>query len=394
MKISIVFDAFGYGGAEKIGCNYAKMFSEMGHDVTVINLTPKENAMKSQLPESVKYKAIGFSQYFCADYYYILIKTFRWGKYAFPIIYLVLSLAGKVRAVNTRRKFESFDLSIAFAGHVNDMNFVGRRYIRSKHRICWFHGAVFQKFLYSEAYVDLCQRMDEVVVLNEEGQDQTFVANHFMKPFKTRKIYNPIYMDASSVSEENVAKIIEQYGEFIVMSARLAYPHKDHYTVIRALKLLHENYDSKISLVLLGDGPEKEKLVSFVHDNGLVESVHFVGSVNNVQDYYSAAKLLVHASIAGEGLPTVILEAMACGTPVVATDSSVGPKEIIGNNEYGLLCGVRDSEGMARNINSLLNDKVLYDHYVEAGTQRINNFRPEKSREIINEMITNYNVTN
>ena len=78
MKICIVFDAFGYGGAEKIGSNYAKMLSELGHEVTVINLTPSEDAMKSQLAKPLKYIGYYFSQYLCADYYYILVKAFWW----------------------------------------------------------------------------------------------------------------------------------------------------------------------------------------------------------------------------------------------------------------------------------------------------------------------------
>jgi glycosyltransferase involved in cell wall biosynthesis len=387
MKICIVFDAFGYGGAEKIGSNYAKMLSELGHEVTVINLTPSEDAMKSQLAKPVKYIGYYFSQYLCADYYYILVKAFWWGKYFFPLIYAFLSIIGKLHSLITRIRFDSYDLCIAFAGHINDMNFVGRNYIRARNRICWFHGAIFQKFLYSDAYVDLCNKMDVVVVLNEECQEQTFMANHFMKRFKTRKIYNPIYMNTSTIDIEKANEIKRKYGEFLVMSARLSYPHKDHYTVIKALSVLHKQYNQKISLVLLGDGPEKEKLVAHTGELGVADYVFFVGSVNNVQDYYAASKVLVHASIAGEGLPTVLLEAMACGIPVVATDSSVGPKEIIGNNEYGLLCGVRDYEGMAESVNRLLTDVNLYNYYIEQGLKRIKVFRVENIKNNIKELI-------
>ena len=59
---------------------------------------------------------------------------------------------------------------------------------------------------------------------------------------------------------------------------------------------------------------------------------------------------MVHASVAGEGLPTIMLEAMAYDLPMVVTDSKTGPREILRNNEYGLLCRVQDPKDMADNI--------------------------------------------
>lgn len=387
MKIAMVFDAFGYGGAENIGANYARMFKEMGHDVTVINLTPKQDQMKTRLPKEVRFKSYYFSQYICGDYYFIILKAFWWGKYIFPLIYLLLSVVGFFHRQYTKARFGKYDLAIAFAGHINDMNFVGRRYLQSKHRICWFHGAIFQKFLYSDAYVELCRKMDEVVVLNEECQEQTFVANHFMPRFKIRKLYNPIYLKASDVDETKVDKIKRQYGQFLVMSARLAYPHKDHYTVISALEILRHEYQQDINLVLLGDGPEREKLEEFCKEKGVRNNVYFVGSVDNVQDYYKAAFALVHASVAGEGLPTVILEAMVCGTPVVATDSTVGPREIIGNNEYGLLCRVKNAFEMAERVLLLVKDLNKRRLLVMKGYERVKIFTPERISLELNNLL-------
>lgn len=390
MKIAIVFDAFGYGGAEVIGANYARMMNEMGHDVTVINLTPKQSEMQTRLAEGVKYVGHHFSQYWCGDYYYILLKAFRWGKYAFPLIYLSLSIVGFFHSLFSRYYFSKFDLAIAFAGHINDMNFVGRNYLRTRHRICWFHGAVFQKFLYSSAYVYLCNKMDEVVVLNEECQEQTFTANHFMKRFKIKKLYNPIYMTADEINENNVEQYKKEYGKFLVMSARLAYPHKDHYTVIAALEILRKKYNLDLNLVLLGNGPEREKLVKFATEHNVIDNVIFRGNVDNVQDYYKASFALVHASVAGEGLPTILLEAMVCGTPVVATDSTVGPREIIGNDENGLLCKVKDPEGMAAAIKRLYEDKNLYEHIVNAGYKRIKDFDPEIIKKQFSELLESF----
>ncbi len=389
MKIAIVFDAFGYGGAEKVGCNYARLMNELGHDVSVINLSPKQNEMRSQLPKSVKYYQRKFSQYLCPDYYYILVKAFWWGKLIFPLLFVFLSLINLFRRIAFRWSLPSFDLGIAFAGHINDMSFVGKRFVRTKHRICWFHGAIYQKFLYSDAYVFLCKKMDEIIVLNEESQEQTFCANHFMKRFRVRKIYNPIYLAPNEIDSEYVSNIKNKYGTFLVMSARLSYPHKDHFTVIKALQLLKNEYGFNFNLVLLGDGPDKDKIASYAKECGVDNQVFFIGNVENVQDYYKASFALVHASVAGEGLPTVLLEAMACGVPVVSTDSSVGPREIIGNNEYGLLCEIKNPKDMAEKI-VLLTNEANYHHYVKKGLERIGLFDPENIKNSIIRLLKDY----
>ena len=162
------------------------------------------------------------------------------------------------------------------------------------------------------------------------------------------------------------------------MVSRLSFPEKDHYTVIGALKELEINYGIKKNLLLLGDGPELDKLKSYCCSIGLENRVVFLGNRDDVQNYYAAATILVHASASGEGLPTVLLEAMNLDLPVVCTDSKVGPREILGNDEYGLLCNVGDSKDMAKKIYLLLSDNSLYKHYQTIGKKRMADFHPDK----------------
>ena len=95
----------------------------------------------------------------------------------------------------------------------------------------------------------------------------------------------------------------------------------------------------------------------------------------------------MHASVAGEGLPTVILEALAQSIPVVSTDSKVGPREILGNNEYGLLSKVKDYKDMSNKIRLLLEDEKLYEKYKKLGEKRANDFRPNVIREKLNKIL-------
>jgi len=79
-----------------------------------------------------------------------------------------------------------------------------------------------------------------------------------------------------------------------------------------------------------------------------------------------------------EGWPNVLVEAMACGCPVVATDCDTGPKEILGDNEHGLLVPVDDHEAMALEVEKLLFDPEMRKKYEERGQKRAGHFQTEK----------------
>lgn len=118
-------------------------------------------------------------------------------------------------------------------------------------------------------------------------------------------------------------------------------------------------------------------------------NVIFAGNQTDVQNYYSAAKILAHASVAGEGLPTVLLEAMGLGIPVVCTDSKVGPKEILGNNDFGLLTRVQDPEDMADKLYQLFSNDELYHHYQKMGKSRMAAFSKSAIKTQIEDCLLN-----
>lgn len=128
--------------------------------------------------------------------------------------------------------------------------------------------------------------------------------------------------------------------------------------------------------MFVGDRENKKNVLQYVKQLGIEDLVVFVGSCSNVQNYYSAAKIFVHDSPA-EGFGLALVEAMHFGLPVVATDSPPGVREILGNDEYGLVCLVRDSEAMADHIYKLLSDETIYKQYVQKGYERIKDFTPE-----------------
>ena len=127
---------------------------------------------------------------------------------------------------------------------------------------------------------------------------------------------------------------------------------KRHDLVIDALTLM-----SEAQLLIVGEGPERAALVDKVHRQGVATRVHFLG--NKTQDelaeYYSAADVLVLAS-RNEGSPNVLLEAMACGTPVVVSDIP-GMDEIVQSAAVGRLFSSGDAMALVNSINSLLHER-------------------------------------
>ena len=169
-------------------------------------------------------------------------------------------------------------------------------------------------------------------------------------------IYNPIdpdYIRSQCAGERPVAH------DYLLVTGRL--------NTIKQLDRLIMAYgasqlpDAGVKLLILGDGPEKENLKQLVHDKNLGYSVIFGGFQENPYVYMRHAQFLALSS-RQEGLPMVLLEALACGTPVVAFDCFTGPAEIIAHRHNGLLEAKQDFGAFTAAMTEMFTDKALQDH--------------------------------
>jgi glycosyltransferase involved in cell wall biosynthesis len=142
--------------------------------------------------------------------------------------------------------------------------------------------------------------------------------------------------------------------DLIVCLGRLS-PEKDHRLLLRAMTLLPK--DRPWRLAVVGDGPEREALELFVHEHGLSERTVFTGFVSDPFAWMMRARVAVCSSVY-EGLCNAIIEALACGTPVVSTDCPYGPREILQDDRYGTLVPVGDARAMASAIETALDQAV------------------------------------
>lgn len=128
---------------------------------------------------------------------------------------------------------------------------------------------------------------------------------------------------------------------------------KGHHLVIEALTLL-----PKVKLIIIGEGSQREALEQLVIKLSLQARVHFTGNIqqHELPGYYACANLLVLAS-SREGMPNVLLEALACGTPVIATNVG-GSAEIVTCKDSGQLVFERSAENIASAAQSVLKRKL------------------------------------
>ena len=120
---------------------------------------------------------------------------------------------------------------------------------------------------------------------------------------------------------------------------------KDFPTFLRAFRRVHERRP-ETRAVIVGRGPERETLETLAGELGTEEVVSFAGYVDNPYGYMAGADVLTMSSV-HEGLPTVLIEALACGCPVVSTDCPSGPRTILDDGRYGPLVPVGDERALA-----------------------------------------------
>ncbi|HYD64654.1 glycosyltransferase [Azospirillum sp.] len=139
----------------------------------------------------------------------------------------------------------------------------------------------------------------------------------------------------------------------IVSCGRLAWP-KDFGTLIRAFTLLRRERPAR--LMILGEGPDRAALEHLAAHLGVAGDVALPGFAGNPFAVMSRAAVFVLASVS-EGMPTVLIEAMACGTPVIASDCTVGPRDLLEGGRLGRLVPVGDAEALSLALRATLDGR-------------------------------------
>ena len=184
---------------------------------------------------------------------------------------------------------------------------------------------------------------------------------------KIHLIYNPVVTpQLAQLAREPVEhRFFRTPGPTIVSAGRLG-AEKDFPTLIRAfhrLRALRPEF-AEAKLLILGEGGERARLERLAAQLGLGDSIDLPGFVPNPLPYMAGASVYALSS-AREGLPGSLIQAMACGTPVVSTDCPSGPSEVLDQGRYGPLVSVGDQEALASAIARALRSPLPPDRLIE-----------------------------
>lgn len=221
-----------------------------------------------------------------------------------------------------------------------------------------------------ELAIDRClAKRSEAITVNSPGV-RDFYVKHGIAAEKFRIIPNGI--GPASPSDVTRAQLLDELGlpadTRLIAAVNRLWPQKRVKDLIWAADLLKVVRDD-IHLLIIGDGPHRARLERYRDQVRIRDRVHFLGERNDVWRIMPHLDCLWLAS-SYEGLPNTIMEAMACGVPVVATDIS-GNRDLVVHSETGYLVPVGDRAGFARNTNRLLDDAALAERLGSAGRTRI-----------------------
>lgn len=170
------------------------------------------------------------------------------------------------------------------------------------------------------------------------------------------------------LDRSNSRAVLGVAGEPLLLSVGNLIPLKGHDLAIEAVALLRDSHP-EAHLAIIGEGPERERLQRHAQAFGVAERVRLIGLVPNAElaAWYSAADLLLLAS-SREGWPNVLLEAMACGTPVIASRVG-GVPEVCAAEVAGQVLAQRSAQAIAEAVHRAIErgtDRIAVRRYAES----------------------------
>ena len=185
----------------------------------------------------------------------------------------------------------------------------------------------------------------------------------FTKKPKLKAIENICEFEFMKIKQnKNYHKLFSNNKKTIIAVSRLNKVKRID-LLINSLHEINKDYD--VQLVIIGDGPEENKLKNLTRELNLEENVHFLGFRDDVIQWMINSDIFVTASQV-EGSPNSLIEAVCLGIPSIATDCPTGPKEILNNGEQGILIPIDSQKHMVDAMRLLIEDQDLRNKFVQS----------------------------
>lgn len=330
-RIAIFFHDLGIGGAERVMLQLAQGFIEAGHDVDLV-LARAEGPLRYELPS--KARVIDFHT---ANPLIMLIKLMRYLRTERPKALLSPFEVTSVIAIAAKRiTGAATRVVVRISVHLS----------RNRRPKQW--KKTLERFVVSRMYP-----LADGIVTVSQGVAEDLVAYAGIPSGRIKVIYNPVLSERLFQSAEEPVShpfFRDRQCPVILGVGRLT-EQKDFFTLIKAFDILRKRNPSR--LIILGDGEQRQVLEQLIQTSGLQGLVDLPGFEVNPYAFMKRASAFVLSS-KWEGLPNVLIQALACGCPAISTDCLSGPSEILKGGEYGALVPVGDVDALAGAMEAVL----------------------------------------
>ncbi|MDO5980114.1 glycosyltransferase [Flavivirga spongiicola] len=282
----------------------------------------------------------------------------------------------KIKRLVALRKYlneHNFDFIIDFRFRIKPIQeLLVARFVYKAKTIFTVHSAKLDSYMPDQTFLTKWMYANSFKVVSITQDMQRMIEKkHGLENVIT--IYNPI--NIQEVKEKASTEISLDF-EYIIGVGQYDTDVKQFDKLIYAYsKSILPN--KNIALVILGEGSKKEALINIAQQNGVANLVHFLGFKNNPYKYIKRAKFFVLSS-SHEGMPMVMLEALACGTPAVSFNCKTGPNEIIIDKENGLLVEDQNIDSLTNSMNLFISDNELYKRCKSQALSSVERFSLER----------------
>lgn len=207
----------------------------------------------------------------------------------------------------------------------------------------------------------LYHQADAVVCISQGVADDIMAVTKVASE-RVHTIYNPALPPRAAL-EAQIGQSLEHPwfrpdAPPVVLAVGRLTTAKDYPTLLRAFDHLRREQPAR--LLILGDGEQRAELEALIETLSLTELVQMPGFVDNPYAYMARCACFVLSS-AWEGFANVLVEALACGAPIVATNCNYGPAEILQAGKYGLMTPVGDDRSMSAAMQRVLAGDAAWD---------------------------------
>lgn len=334
MKIACFFATSGHSGVDRLAGHLLRGFAAAGQEVDLVQIR-NHGPYLQELPNGVSRIDLGVSHVGTA-----LLPLVRYLRRARPAVFLcdkyrvnrTVLLARLLARVNTR--------VIVRVGTTVSVDLASRRRWQ-----CWLE-TMWMRWLYPLA---------DAVITPSRGAALDLARVARLPVARVHSLPSPLVADdlAARAALPVDHPWLTSKDRPVVLGAGELCSRKDFATLIRAFARVRVALPAR--LLILGEGRQRENLLSLARELGVAEDVSLPGFVNNPHAYMARADVFALTS-RWEGFGNVLAEALAVGTPVVSTDCPNGPREILQDGRYGPLVPPGDAARLADALLAVLRD--------------------------------------